>query len=71
MDVCPSLSFSFQVARQFLPPSRWGHYLGMDVHDTPELSRSQPLQPGMVITIEPGGDHFYSKTINIACDCLF
>ncbi|KAI4884405.1 hypothetical protein NFI96_001159 [Prochilodus magdalenae] len=26
----------------------------MDVHDTPELSRSQPLQPGMAITIEPG-----------------
>lgn len=26
----------------------------MDVHDTPELPRSQPLQPGMAITIEPG-----------------
>ncbi|XP_067089086.1 xaa-Pro aminopeptidase 3 [Osmerus mordax] len=35
-------------------PHHVGHYLGMDVHDTPELSRSQPLQPGMAITIEPG-----------------
>lgn len=26
----------------------------MDVHDTPDISRSLPLQPGMVITIEPG-----------------
>ncbi|KAM9780128.1 xaa-Pro aminopeptidase 3 [Neosynchiropus ocellatus] len=35
-------------------PHHAGHYLGMDVHDTPDLSRSQPLQPGMSITIEPG-----------------
>ena len=28
------------------------HYLGMDVHDVG--SRSQPLEPGMVITVEPG-----------------
>lgn len=35
-------------------PHHVGHYLGMDVHDTPELSRSQPLQPGMALTIEPG-----------------
>ncbi|KAI9190496.1 aminopeptidase [Blastocladiella emersonii ATCC 22665] len=31
-----------------------GHYLGADVHDTPSVSRAQPLQPGNVITIEPG-----------------
>lgn len=26
----------------------------MDVHDTPDMPRSLPLQPGMVITVEPG-----------------
>ena len=30
-----------------------GHYLGLDTHDTPGNS-STPLQPGNVITIEPG-----------------
>ena len=30
------------------------HYLGMDVHDTPLVSRNIPLVPGMVITVEPG-----------------
>lgn len=42
-----------KAARRYCP-HHVGHYLGMDVHDTPELSRSQPLQPGMAITIEPG-----------------
>ncbi|EQC38679.1 hypothetical protein SDRG_04375 [Saprolegnia diclina VS20] len=35
-------------------PTHLGHYLGMDVHDTPTYARSHPLQPGMIITIEPG-----------------
>ncbi|XP_078388155.1 xaa-Pro aminopeptidase 3 [Cetorhinus maximus] len=35
-------------------PHHVGHYLGMDVHDTPDISRSIALQPGMVVTIEPG-----------------
>lgn len=26
----------------------------MDVHDTPTYSRSNPLSPGMVFTVEPG-----------------
>ncbi|TSX99889.1 putative Xaa-Pro aminopeptidase 3 [Bagarius yarrelli] len=42
-----------KAARHYCP-HHVGHYLGMDVHDTPELSRSQPLQAGMAITIEPG-----------------
>ncbi|XP_049602015.1 xaa-Pro aminopeptidase 3 [Syngnathus scovelli] len=42
-----------KAARRYCP-HHVGHYLGMDVHDTPELSRSQPLQSGMTITIEPG-----------------
>mmetsp|Transcript_50678 Transcript_50678/g.84074 ORF Transcript_50678/g.84074 Transcript_50678/m.84074 type:complete len:102 (-) Transcript_50678:449-754(-) len=30
------------------------HYYGMDIHDTPNISRSRPLQRGMAFTIEPG-----------------
>uniref|UniRef100_A0A4W5PJK3 X-prolyl aminopeptidase 3, mitochondrial n=1 Tax=Hucho hucho TaxID=62062 RepID=A0A4W5PJK3_9TELE len=44
---------ALKAARRYCP-HHVGHYLGMDVHDTPELSRSQPLKPGMAITIEPG-----------------
>jgi len=37
-----------------LCPHHVSHYLGMDVHDTPLVSRNIPLAPGMVITVEPG-----------------
>ena len=37
-----------------LCPHHVSHYLGMDVHDTPLVSRNIPLTPGMIITVEPG-----------------
>lgn len=68
-----------KAARRYCP-HHVGHYLGMDVHDTPELSRSQPLQPGMVITIEPGlyiseenteaPEHFRGLGVRIEDDVL-
>ena len=35
-------------------PHDIGHYLGLDVHDCPEVSKNIELQPGTVITVEPG-----------------
>lgn len=35
-------------------PHHVGHYLGMDTHDTMLIDRNSILNPGMVITIEPG-----------------
>jgi len=38
-------------------PHKSGHWLGLDVHDVGAYEadgRSRPLQPGMVLTIEPG-----------------
>jgi intermediate cleaving peptidase 55 len=35
-------------------PHHVGHYLGLDVHDSPGLSRSRLLEKGMVVTVEPG-----------------
>ncbi|XP_067830765.1 xaa-Pro aminopeptidase 3 isoform X1 [Heptranchias perlo] len=43
----------YKAVRKYCP-HHVGHYLGMDVHDTPDISRSIALQPGMVVTIEPG-----------------
>ncbi|KAG6517406.1 hypothetical protein ZIOFF_020792 [Zingiber officinale] len=37
-----------------LNPTSIGHYLGMDVHDCSLINIDRPLQPGVVITIEPG-----------------
>jgi Xaa-Pro aminopeptidase len=41
-----------RVQRYF--PHAIGHWLGIDVHDTPSIDSSLPLEPGMAITIEPG-----------------
>eukprot|EP00128_Syssomonas_multiformis_P017109 Colp12_sorted_trinity150504_noHs@16791 len=35
-------------------PHHLSHYLGSDTHDTPTISRDEPLRPGMVVTMEPG-----------------
>ena len=35
-------------------PHHVSHYLGMDIHDTGKMSRNLKLQPGMIITVEPG-----------------
>lgn len=34
-------------------PHHVGHYVGMDVHDCPGLSRSRQFQRGMCVTVEP------------------
>ena len=35
-------------------PHHVGHYIGLDVHDTPGLSRKEKLRRGQCVTIEPG-----------------
>lgn len=37
-----------------LYPHSIGHYLGLDLHDCPKVSCDMPLEPGTVLTIEPG-----------------
>ncbi|KAJ1959541.1 aminopeptidase [Dipsacomyces acuminosporus] len=37
-----------------LYPHHISHYLGMDVHDTVDMTRSQQLKRNMVVTVEPG-----------------
>lgn len=35
-------------------PHHVGHYVGLDVHDSPGLPRNRPFEPGMCVTVEPG-----------------
>ncbi|KAH7564464.1 hypothetical protein BM1_01511 [Bipolaris maydis] len=39
---------------QTLFPHHVGHYVGLDVHDSPGLSRDRKLETGMCVTVEPG-----------------
>ncbi|KAL8736819.1 MAG: hypothetical protein Q9166_000185 [cf. Caloplaca sp. 2 TL-2023] len=41
-------------ALETLFPHHLGHYIGLDVHDTPGQSRESPLEVGQCVTIEPG-----------------
>ena len=34
-------------------PHHVGHYIGLDVHDTPGVSRREPLRAGQCVTVEP------------------
>ncbi|XP_054718279.1 xaa-Pro aminopeptidase 3-like [Uloborus diversus] len=54
-----SIEDVMQIAYNYCP-HHVSHYLGMDVHDTSLMSRSIKLQPGMVVTVEPGV--YISKT---------
>ena len=56
---------------------RTGHWLGLDVHDVGDYTK--PLEPGMVLTIEPGcyvrpsneiDEHFWNIGIRIEDDAL-
>lgn len=35
-------------------PHHVGHYVGLDVHDSPGFPRNRPFQKGMCVTVEPG-----------------
>ena len=37
-----------------LYPHHIGHYIGLDLHDTPTMSKGLKLEKGMIVTIEPG-----------------
>ncbi|XP_032674468.1 xaa-Pro aminopeptidase 3 isoform X2 [Odontomachus brunneus] len=61
-------------------PHHVSHYLGMDVHDNGKIPRNIQIQPGMIITIEPGvyvspnnpyaPIHFHGLGIRIEDDIL-
>ncbi|XP_017757337.1 PREDICTED: probable Xaa-Pro aminopeptidase 3 [Eufriesea mexicana] len=61
-------------------PHHVSHYLGMDVHDTGNISRNLKLQSGIIITIEPGiyishknrfaPSEFYGLAVRIEDDVL-
>ena len=51
---CLSHLVDFRQAAGEFCPHHVGHYLGLDTHDTAVVSKGLGLQPGMVVTVEPG-----------------
>ncbi|KAL8699776.1 MAG: hypothetical protein Q9224_001266 [Gallowayella concinna] len=41
-------------ALEILFPHHLGHYIGLEIHDTPDQSRKAPLEAGQCVAIEPG-----------------
>ncbi len=63
---------ALQIANS-LCPHHVSHYLGMDVHDVRTISKNIRLEPGMVITVEPGkSEHCRLIPFTIVCNlhCL-
>ncbi|KAF1813419.1 xaa-pro dipeptidase app [Eremomyces bilateralis CBS 781.70] len=55
MDGLQQLGFNLKGnAKETLFPHHLGHYIGLDVHDSPGYLRNAPLQPSQCVTIEPG-----------------
>lgn len=50
----PSREWESVTVYLFNTPPQVSHYLGMDVHDCGRADKKRPLEPGMVITVEPG-----------------
>ncbi|KAF2635379.1 hypothetical protein P280DRAFT_194168 [Massarina eburnea CBS 473.64] len=55
-DGLKDLGFDMSIpnAIDTLFPHHVGHYIGLDVHDCPGMSRTRPFETGMCVTVEPG-----------------
>lgn len=56
INLVPKQLSGYELARAAYKfcPHHVSHYLGMDVHDSPLVSRSNQLVPGIICTVEPG-----------------